>query len=105
MKVGFRDGRVQRLFNDHAKLEARYGADVAIRIATRMALLTVARNLSVLPARPPIGFKAVDDEPGHFTVDLKAPLCLRFIGQGWKSRRSKANTLGQIEEIEVIGVE
>lgn len=105
MKVGFCDSRTQRLFNDHERLEARYGAEVAIRIATRMAMLVVAKNLSVLPVRSPIGFRAIVDTPDHFSVDLGAPNYLRFVGLDGRARRRKADKLRHIEEIEVIGVE
>ena len=105
MRVGFFDNRIQRLFNDHERLEARYGAEVAIRIATRMAMLVVAKNLSVLPARLPIGFRAILDTPDHFSVDLGDPHSLRFVGLDGRARRRKADKLRHIEEIEVIGVE
>lgn len=105
MKVGFCDSRTERLFNDHERLEARYGAELAIRIATRMAMLVTAKNLSVLPIRAPIGFQAIGGKPDHFSVDLGAPYCLRFVGLDGRVRRRKADKLRYIEEIEVIGVE
>jgi plasmid maintenance system killer protein len=105
MKVGFCDSRTQRLFNDHERLEARYGAEVAIRVATRMEMLVIAKNLSVLPTRPPIGFQAIGDQTDQFSVDLGAPYCLRFVGLDGRVWRGKADKLRHIEVIEVIGVE
>ncbi len=105
MKVGFQDDRTQRLFNDHVRLEARYGSDVADKIASRMALLSIAPNLAKLPARPPIRFRPDPRTSGLFVLDVGAEYRLRFWGVGEKAKRGKASALETIEEIEVIGIE
>lgn len=105
MKIGFRDDRTQRLFNDHVRLEARYGSDVADKIASRMALLSIVPNLAKLPARPPIRFRLDPRSLGLFAVDVGAVHRLRFSGVGEKAKRRKAPALEAIEEIEVIGIE
>jgi hypothetical protein len=105
MKIVFRTARLQRLFNDHAQLEARYGRDVAEKIATRMALLSVARHLGLLPARPPIRFRRRDDTSDVFTVDAGVRHRLQFVGVSGKARAGKPTAPAKIEEIEMIGVE
>lgn len=105
MKVGFQDSRTRQLFNDHVRLEARYGSDVADRIASRMALLSVAANLAKLPARPPIHFRPDGHTSELFTLDVGAQHRLRFKGVGGKAKRGKAPALETIEEIQVIGIE
>lgn len=105
MKVGFRDARVQGLFNDHAGLEARYGSEIAAKVATRMALLVAANNLAVLPRQSPVGFQAVSNAPGHFTMDLGDNHRLRFVACDGGKPPQKPGELHHVEEIEVIGVE
>lgn len=105
MKIVFRDSRTQQLFNDHYRLEARYGSDVADKVASRMALLSIAPNLSKLPARPPIGFRPDDGTPGLFTIDVGAEHRLRFRCVDGKAKRGKASALDTVEEIQVIGIE
>lgn len=105
MKIGFHDDRTQRLFNDHVRLEARYGSDVADKIASRMALLSIAPSLAKLPARPPIRFRLDARTPGQFVLDIGAEHRLRFSGVGEKAKRGKAPALETIKEIQVIGIE
>lgn len=105
MKIGFQDGRTQRLFNDHIRLEARYGSEVANKIASRMALLSIAPNLAKLPARPPIRFRPDPRTSELFVLDVGAEHRLRFSGVDGKAKRGKRSALETIEEIEVIGIE
>ncbi|MEJ0050166.1 MAG: hypothetical protein WDN02_02940 [Methylovirgula sp.] len=105
MKIGFLDIRIQRLFNDHARLEGHYGSDVADKIASRMALLSVSANLAKLPTRPPIHFRPVEGTPGLFTVDVGAAHRLQFLSVDDKPAHRRASDLGTIEEIHVIGIE
>lgn len=105
VKIGFHDDRTWRLFNDHVRLEARYGSDVADKIASRMALLSIAPNLAKLPARPPIRFRRDARMSGQFLLDIGAEHSLRFSGVGERAKSRKATALETIEEIEVIGIE
>lgn len=92
------------MFNDHSILEVRYGAELATKIATRLAVFDVAQNLSVIPTRPPIGLRLVDGAKGQFTVDLAGSRRLRFIGLDRNGKNPTADP-AEIEEIEVIGVD
>ena len=103
MDVGFRDPRTQRLFNEHEKLEARYGASLALKAATRLAVLAAARDLSVLPSAPPIGFRALAGAAGQYSIDLGPTHRLRFFGACASARRR--NDLAAIDRIEVLGIE
>ena len=104
MKVGFPNGRTQRLFNDPVRLEARYGSDVAEKIALRMAVLAVAKNLAVVPTRSPIRLRGDGDSAGRFQVDLVGARRLVFTATMADTTRVRANSLIKIQEIEVIGV-
>ncbi|MFO6448224.1 hypothetical protein ACLBKU_13895 [Erythrobacter sp. NE805] len=105
MKIEFQNSRTQQLFNDHGRLEAHYGSDVADKIASRMALLSVAPNLAKLPVRPPIRFRPEDRSLGLFSLDVGAQHRLRFRGVGEKAQRGKrALALEAIKEIQVIGI-
>lgn len=104
MKILFRERQAQRTFNDHSILEVRYGSELATKIATRLAVLDVAPNLSVVPRRPPIGLRPVDGATGQFTVDLAGSRRLRFIGLDRSGTNPTADP-AEIEEIEVIGVD
>ncbi len=109
MRICFPDARMQRVFNDFAQLEARFGAELATSIATRMAVLAAARNLGRVPARPPIRLRALNGLPGQYSVDLLPPRRLRFGAlNGYvvvhKGEKNDAHGI-QIEEIEVLGVE
>jgi hypothetical protein len=103
MKIAFRDSSTRLLFNDHARLEGRYGSDVADKIASRMALLSVAANLAQLPVREPISLRA-DGGDGLFTVDAGPDHRLQFRGLDGKPGRGKASQVESIEDIEVIGI-
>lgn len=102
MDVGFRDPRTQSLFNEHAKLEARYGAALALKASTRLAVLAAARDLSLLPSSPPIGFRPAGDGGEGYTVDLGPTHRLRFVGLGAPARR---RGLSAIDRVEVLGIE
>jgi hypothetical protein len=92
------------VFNDYAQLEARYGAPLAVKIATRMAVLASARHLGLVPRRPPIRLRSSESD-GQFTVDLSPPRRLRFsVLNGQLSSQNDVDEAA-VEEIEVIGVD
>lgn len=103
MKIGFRDTTTALLFNDYAELEARFGAEPAEKIASRMGILSVAKNLGCLPSRAPIGFSCDDAANQLFGVDAGPMHRLQFRAVVAKGRRKKAAS-NQIEEIIVSGV-
>lgn len=72
------------------------------RTATRLAVLAAARDLSVLPSSPPIGFRPVIGAAGEYAVDLGPKHRLRFFGSCVPRRR---NDLAAIDHIEVLGIE
>jgi hypothetical protein len=97
------------VFNDYAQLESRFGVELAVKIATRMATLAAARDLGRIPRRPPIRLRSLGGSPSQYSVDLVPPHRLRFSAVNVRARIEKWGNdnvgRGQIEEIEVLGVE
>lgn len=104
MRIFFRESEVQRTFNDHAKLQARFGKEVATKIATRLAVFDVVQNLGAVPRRPPISLRRVDGRTGQFTVDLANSRKLRFLGLAGDNNEPTDDP-GDVVEIEVLGVD
>jgi plasmid maintenance system killer protein len=109
VRIGFPDASIQRVFNDYVQLESRYGVELAVKIATRMATLAAARDLGRIPSRPPIRLRSLGGSPGQYSVDLLPPHRLRFSAVNLRPRIEKSENdnvdRSRIEEIEVIGVE
>ncbi|MFC3692125.1 hypothetical protein [Chenggangzhangella methanolivorans] len=103
MKIGFPNRSVQRLFNVHERLVERFGETLAGKIAGRMAVLAVARNLAALPAEPPIGFRVEPGSANLYGVDLPGGRRLIFTAASDVVDGS-ALKLSQIEEITVIDI-
>ena len=109
MRIGFRDAQMQRVFNDYQRLEARFGPQLAARIASRMAVLVAADDLGRVPRGRSIRLRAVDGPPGRFAVDLVPPRLLRFDALDcdastgpWEDDDARS---ARIKEIEVVGVD
>lgn len=105
VRIGFPDSRTQRLFNNRALLEARYGDALAARIAVRLAVLGAARRLSVVPRHPPVRLDRARDRPAVFTVDLTPGRRLRFVAVGAGAGDGAGCDPAAAEEIEVLGVD
>jgi hypothetical protein len=107
VRIRFTDKKMQRVFNDYVQLEARFGAELATKIATRMAVLAAARDLGRIPRRPPIRLRPLDGSPGRFSVDLVPPRRLTFGALSGHAGNGDGNDVdkSRIEEIEVFGVE
>lgn len=108
VRITFPDASTQRVFSDYGQLEARFGKNLASKIATRLAALAAARNLGRIPRRPPIGLRPLG-APGHYAVDLPPGHRLRLSavngnGVANEGRQDDVDG-GQIEEIEVLGVD
>jgi hypothetical protein len=104
VRIFFREGKAKQTFSDHAELEARFGADLAARIATRLALFEAVRNLEAVPRRPPIALRQVDGSIGEFTVDLANSRKLHFLGLDGDGDQPTDDP-GAVVEIEVLGVD
>jgi hypothetical protein len=100
--IGFTDAKLLRLFNEFILLRDRYGDGLAEVIATRVGVLRGARNLGLVPQRPPISLRPVEGSLVDFTVDLRPPRKLRF---GACNCGPGEVVLDQVEMIEIFGVE
>ena len=109
VRIRFPTSRMQRVFSDYTQLESRFGAQLAARIATRLAVLEAAKDLERVPRRPPIRLRALNGSPGRFSVDLLPPHRLTFSAVNSDScihkGRSDDVDRAKVEEIEVLGVE
>lgn len=71
--------KLRKTFNSEAELKKAYGADMARKIAMRMAVLRAAATLSLVPATPPDRcHQLTGDRDGQFAVDLVHPRRLVF---------------------------
>ena len=102
MEIVFGDARTQKLFNEHDRLAALYGDGLAMKVASRMALLVVTGDLTMLPARPPIGVRGEGD--GCFSLHLDASHRLRFVGEAGSAAPARRSP-GRIRRIRVLGVD
>ena len=105
MQIGFRDAKLQRLFNDHQSLQAKFGPALASRIASRMGLLKAAPRLSLVPGQPPILLALANGDLAEFTVNLSPEKKLRFRASNPAVRKGALLDLEAVTEIEVSGVE
>jgi len=105
VRISFSDAGTQQVFNSYARLEAQYGASLAVKIATRLAVLASARHLGLVPQRPPIRLRVSDDRPWHFTVDLIVPRRLRFCPSNLPVGGDRSLDARLVEEIDVVGVD
>jgi len=105
VRISFADAGTQQVFNDYARLEAQYGASLAVKIATRLAVLASARHLGLVPRRPPIRLRACDNNVGHFTVDLTVPRRLHFRTSNLSVGGKRSLDAKLVEEIDVVGVD
>jgi len=107
LRIRFRDDVTRRTFNEYGQLEKLYGHLVAERIATRLAVLSAARDLGRVPRKPPIRLRALDGGQGGFAVDLAPPRRLLFAAPGMHGRTGEEGDVDEalVDEIEVLGVE
>jgi proteic killer suppression protein len=79
LDVAFRKRRLQKVFNSEEALRTEYGAKMARVIQIRLAVLSNARSLDLVPNTPPDRrhqLKGKRDE--QFAVDLVHPYRLIF---------------------------
>lgn len=107
LRIRFRDDDARRAFNAYDQLEKRYGAHLATRIATRLAVLAAARDLGRVPRKPPIRLRALDGGHGRFAVDLAPPHRLLFAVSGAHGDGGEVGHVDEalVDDIEVLGVE
>ena len=78
MEIAFKTKRLQKTCNSHTQLQRSYGK-LAKKIAVRLSLLKNARNLSLVPTKPPVRRHLLrGDRQDTFAVDLGHPYRLVF---------------------------
>lgn len=79
MKIAFRRRQLENTFNSQTALRVRYGEQMANAIGNRMAVLSSARTLSLVPSTKPERCHRLSGRRRHqFAVDLVHPYRLLF---------------------------
>jgi hypothetical protein len=105
VKICFPNSATEADFSELRRLERRFGADVAVRIATRIGVLMAARHLADVPTKPPIRLRAFDTQTGQFTVDLGGSKRLRLGALKAYAQKNGRVVCETVERIEVLGVD
>ena len=79
MDIAFRTRKLQRTFNSEIRLQKEYGPRMARAIAIRLAVLSNARILTMVPTTPPNRRHQLSgSRKGQYAVDLVHPYRLVF---------------------------
>ena len=103
MRIGFASAASARMFSEFALMAHAFGPEVAYKLANRLALLSAADNLALVPTTPPISCRPLDGEGSRFAVSVSPKHRLVFAALG--SGGAKTAVLAKITVIEVKGVE
>jgi hypothetical protein len=90
------------MFGEFALMERAFGAEVAYKLANRLALLSAADTLALVPTTPPIKRRLLNRD-GRFAVSVSAKLELVFrplSGDAGEARDLRGITAIQIEGVE-----
>ncbi len=80
MEITFRSKKLQKIFNSSKEIKKKYGNQMAREIQSRLAVLSNASNLSLVPTRKPDRLHQLSaDRQGQFAVDLVNPQRLIFV--------------------------
>src|SRR5713226_5201664 len=77
------------MFSEFDLMTRAFGAAVAYKLANRLALLSAADNLALVPSSPPIGCRPLDGEGSRFAVAVSAKLRLVFNAVGTGPTRGR----------------
>jgi hypothetical protein len=91
------------MFGEFELMTRAFGAEVAYKLANRLALLSAADNLALVPTSPPIGCRPLDGAGTRFVVEVSPKHLLVFSALG--TGASRATELAKITAIEIRGVE
>jgi hypothetical protein len=111
MRNGFGNGPVRiefvtaasaRMFSEFDLMARVFGRQVAYKLANRLALLSAADNLALVPTSPPIECRPLDGGDGCFAVSISPKLQLVFNPLDGASSTAK---LAKVVAIQIRGVE
>jgi hypothetical protein len=103
VRIGFLSAEAARTFSEFELMTRAFGAEVAYKLANRLALLSAAGNLALVPTTPPIALRPLDGEAAGFAVTICPAMRLAFTALDAAAARQRA--LAKITEIEIRGVE
>jgi hypothetical protein len=106
VEVGFPNAALALTFNEFARLERMFSLDVACRIANRLAVLSAADNLALVPSAPPVGLRVFRSKV-RFGVVVSETQYLMFVPLLARATHGALRTvdLSRITAIEIQGVE
>lgn len=90
------------MFSEFALMERAFGSEVAYKLANRLALLSAADSLALVPTTPPINFRALNRD-GRFAVSVSPKLQLVF--RPVDGAAARAGDLQRTTEITIVGVQ
>jgi hypothetical protein len=103
VRIGFASAAAARTFSEFELMTRAFGGEVAYKLTNRLALLSAADNLSLVPTSPPVGCRALDGEGTRFAVSLPPKHWLVF--SALVTAPSRTADLSKIVAIEIKHVE
>ena len=107
MDVWFPTAALALTYNQLGRLRRVFSADMAYKISSRLAVLSAADNLSLVPSAPPIGLRAFGTSRMRFGVAVSDTHYLIFLPVLAHARQGThpGTELSRITAIEIQGVE
>jgi len=103
VQIGFANAASARLFSELEEMRRAFGPELAYKIANRLALLSAAGNLALVPTSLPIGCRPLDGGGTRFSVSITSTQRLAF--RALNGGGGRGGSLEQTTAIEVRGVE
>jgi len=104
VEVGFPNSSLARTFNEFRRLQRIFSPEMACKIANRLAVLTAADNLALVPTSPPVGLRSLAGRRMRFGVTLSETHYLVFIPLLAQVAPRRID-LSRVTTIEIQGVE
>ena len=101
MRLGFATAASARMFSEFELMVRAFGPAMAYKLANRLALLSAADNLALVPTLPPIDCRPLDSGRSGFSVSVSGAWRLAFRPLDGGSARH----LAKITAIQIVDVE
>ena len=107
VRISFKSGKLEKIFNSEKELQKAYGLKQAQKIISRMTVLKSSVNLLEVPEqKPDRRHQLKGDRYGQFAVDLLHPFRLVFrASDNWPKLASGEIDLKSICRITILDVE
>jgi hypothetical protein len=102
VRIGFASAASARMFSEFDLLTRAFGLEVAYKVANRLALLSAADSLALVPTSPPIECRPLDGADSRFSVSVSETLRLVFSPLSGGTGRAG---LTKVTAIEIAGLQ